>query len=140
MKYPVQGRAGETTHLPPFQWLVTHRLRTACMEMKRAGTLKVSKKTSAAFSRFLLGFSGASVRRTGCWKRQQRVLRSYSGPTGQNHHSLLPGEKPHGAFPSLQLQVLRQVPACGRQTFIDFMITFYFKCPPHGSAQDNVKN
>lgn len=41
------------------------------MEMKRAGTLKVSKKTSAAFSRFLLGFRGASVRRTGCWKRKE---------------------------------------------------------------------
>lgn len=36
------------------------------MEMNRAGTLKVSKNTSAAFSRFLLGLSGASVRSTGC--------------------------------------------------------------------------
>lgn len=41
------------------------------MEINRAGTLKVSKNTSAAFSRFLLGFSGASVRRTGCYKRWQ---------------------------------------------------------------------
>lgn len=49
----------------------THRLSTACMEIKRAGTLKVSKNTSAAFSRFLLGLSGASVRRTGCCKRWQ---------------------------------------------------------------------
>lgn len=49
----------------------THRLSTACMEMYRAGTLKVSKNTSAAFSRFLLGLSGASVRRTGCCKRWQ---------------------------------------------------------------------
>lgn len=39
--------------------------------MNRAGTLKVSKNTSAAFSRFLLGLSGASVRRTGCYKRWQ---------------------------------------------------------------------
>ena len=49
----------------------THRLSTACMEMNRAGTLKVSKNTSAAFSRFLHGLSGASVRRTGCCKRRQ---------------------------------------------------------------------
>lgn len=41
------------------------------MEMNRAGTLKVSKNTSAAFSRFLLGLSGASVRRTGCYKTWQ---------------------------------------------------------------------
>lgn len=37
------------------------------MEMKRAGTLKVSKKTSAAFSLFLLGLRGASVSSTGCY-------------------------------------------------------------------------
>lgn len=49
----------------------TYRLSTACMEMNRAGTLKVSKNTSAAFSRFLLGLSGASVRRTGCYKKEQ---------------------------------------------------------------------
>jgi hypothetical protein len=44
----------------------THKLNTACMEMKSAGTLKVSKNTSAARSRFLLGFKGASVKSTGC--------------------------------------------------------------------------
>ena len=38
------------------------------MEMKRAGTLKVSKKTSAAFSLFLLGLRGASVSSTGCYR------------------------------------------------------------------------
>lgn len=43
------------------------------MEINRAGTLKVSKNTSAAFSRFLLGLSGASVRRTGCYKRWRVV-------------------------------------------------------------------
>lgn len=48
---------------------LTHRLSTACMEMKRAGTLKVSKNTSAARSRFFRGFSGASVRSTGCCGR-----------------------------------------------------------------------
>ena len=37
------------------------------MEMYRAGTLKVSKKTSAAFSLFFLGLRGASVNNTGCW-------------------------------------------------------------------------
>ena len=51
---------------------VTHRLSTACMEMKRAGTLKVSKKTSAARSRFFRGFKGASVRSTGCWGKMPR--------------------------------------------------------------------
>lgn len=50
----------------------THRLSTACMEMKRAGTLKVSKKTSAARSRFFRGFKGASVRSTGCWGKRPR--------------------------------------------------------------------
>lgn len=49
----------------------THRLRTACMEMNSAGTLKVSKKTSAARSRFLLGFRGASVSSTGCWGKKR---------------------------------------------------------------------
>lgn len=49
----------------------TYKLRTACMEMKRAGTLNVSKKTSAAFSLFLLGLSGASVSRTGCYQTQR---------------------------------------------------------------------
>lgn len=34
--------------------------------MKSAGTLKVSKKISAAFSRFFRGLSGASDSRTGC--------------------------------------------------------------------------
>ncbi len=34
--------------------------------MNRAGTLNVSKKISAAFSLFLLGFKGASVSNTGC--------------------------------------------------------------------------
>lgn len=51
----------------------THRLSTACMEINSAGTLKVSKNTSAAFSRFLLGLSGASVSRTGCYKRWQSL-------------------------------------------------------------------
>lgn len=41
------------------------------MEMKRAGTLKVSKKTSAAFSLFLLGLRGASVSSTGCCGRRE---------------------------------------------------------------------
>lgn len=50
----------------------THRLSTACMEMKRAGTLKVSKKTSAARSLFFRGFKGASVRSTGCWWKMHR--------------------------------------------------------------------
>jgi hypothetical protein len=44
----------------------TYKLKTACMDINRAGTLKVSKKISAAFSRFLLGFNGASVSNTGC--------------------------------------------------------------------------
>jgi len=45
----------------------TYRLSTACMEMNSAGTLKVSKNTSAARSLFLRGFRGASVSSTGCW-------------------------------------------------------------------------
>ena len=51
----------------------TYKLSTACMEMKRAGTLNVSKKTSAAFSLFLLGLSGASVSRTGCYQTQRCI-------------------------------------------------------------------
>lgn len=47
---------------------ISYRLSTACIEMKSAGTLKVSKKISAAFSLFLLGLSGASVSKTGCCK------------------------------------------------------------------------
>lgn len=46
----------------------THKLRTACIDMNKAGTLNVSKNISAAFSRFLLGFKGASVSNTGCWR------------------------------------------------------------------------
>lgn len=42
------------------------------MEMNSAGTLKVSKKTSAARSRFLLGFSGASVNSTGCCEKHKK--------------------------------------------------------------------
>ena len=53
--------------------MYTHRLSTACMEMKRAGTLNVSKKISAAFSRFLLGFSGASVSSTGCYRKNKKL-------------------------------------------------------------------
>ena len=35
--------------------------------MNSAGTLKVSKNISAAFSLFRLGFKGASVSNTGCY-------------------------------------------------------------------------
>ncbi len=52
----------------------TYKLSTACMEIKRAGTLNVSKNISAAFSRFLLGFKGASVKSTGCWNTIQLIL------------------------------------------------------------------
>jgi hypothetical protein len=48
---------------------LTYRLRTACIETKRAGTLNVSKKISAAFSLFRLGLRGASVSSTGCCKK-----------------------------------------------------------------------
>jgi len=37
------------------------------MDMNNAGTLKVSKNISAAFSLFCLGLRGASVSKTGCW-------------------------------------------------------------------------
>ena len=40
---------------------VAYKLRTACIEMNKAGTLNVSKNISAALSRFLLGLSGASA-------------------------------------------------------------------------------
>jgi hypothetical protein len=40
------------------------------METKRAGTLNVSKKISAAFSLFRLGLRGASVSSTGCCKEK----------------------------------------------------------------------
>ncbi len=45
---------------------VAYKLSTACSDTKSAGTLKVSKNISAAFSRFRRGFSGASVSNTGC--------------------------------------------------------------------------
>lgn len=57
----------ETSHKCTSKMRGTHRLRTACMEMNSAGTLKVSKNTSAARSLFLRGFRGASVNSTGCW-------------------------------------------------------------------------
>lgn len=65
---------GEYDHVTVSQSVrSTYKLRTACMEMKRAGTLNVSKKTSAAFSLFLLGLSGASVSRTGCYQTQRCI-------------------------------------------------------------------
>jgi len=44
------------------------------MDINSAGTLEVSKKISAAFSRFLLGFSGASVSSTGCCKNNPHYV------------------------------------------------------------------
>jgi len=44
----------------------TYKLSTACTDKNKAGELKVSKKISAAFSRWRRGFSGASVSSTGC--------------------------------------------------------------------------
>jgi hypothetical protein len=41
--------------------------KTACTDMYRAGTLKVSKRICAADSLLVRGFSGASVSSTGCW-------------------------------------------------------------------------
>jgi hypothetical protein len=41
------------------------------METKSAGALKPSKKISAAFSRFRVGFNGASVKRTGCCDKKK---------------------------------------------------------------------
>lgn len=55
------------------------------MEMKRAGTLKVSKKTSAAFSLFLLGLRGASVSSTGCCRRRKKT-ESLERPTATFFH------------------------------------------------------
>ena len=52
---------------------VTYRLRTAWTDINRAGTLKVSKNISAAFSRFLRGFNGASVSNTGCWRHKDKT-------------------------------------------------------------------
>jgi hypothetical protein len=40
--------------------------KTACTDMYKAGTLKVSKRICAADSRFVRGFNGASVSSTGC--------------------------------------------------------------------------
>ena len=47
---------------------------TACIEVKRAGTLNVSKSICAAVSRLARGFSGASVRRTGCWQNNAGIV------------------------------------------------------------------
>ena len=52
----------------------TYKLRTACIDMNSAGTLKVSKKISAAFSLFRLGFKGASVSNTGCYNSKLYVF------------------------------------------------------------------
>ena len=49
------------------------------MEINKAGTLNVSKKISAAFSRFLLGFKGASVNRTGCCNKKKKKRSKISG-------------------------------------------------------------
>lgn len=51
----------------------TYKLKTACTETKRAGTLKVSKNISAAFSLFFRGLRGASVSKTGCWKKELTI-------------------------------------------------------------------
>jgi len=51
----------------------------ACTDMYMAGTLNVSKKICAACSRFELGLSAASVRRTGCC----RAGRGVSGERGR---------------------------------------------------------
>jgi len=45
----------------------TYKLRTACIDIYKAGTLNDSKNISAAFSRFRRGFKGASVSKTGCF-------------------------------------------------------------------------
>lgn len=50
----------------------TYKLKTACMEVNKAGTLKVSKKIWAAISRFFMGFRGASVNKTGCYEIRQQ--------------------------------------------------------------------
>ena len=46
--------------------------------MNSAGTLKVSKKSSAAFSLFLLGLRGASVSNTGCCNADKVVVKAVS--------------------------------------------------------------
>jgi len=51
-----------------------YRARTACIEMKSEGTLKVSKKISAIFSRDFREFIGASVTRTGCCRSDDEKL------------------------------------------------------------------
>ena len=45
----------------------TYSDKTACTEVNKAGTLKVSKNIWAATSLLLRGLRGASVSRTGCW-------------------------------------------------------------------------
>lgn len=70
-----QLRSTERTKYSTHRLRYAYKLRTACIEMKRAGTLKVSKKISAAFSRLMLGFRGASVSSTGCYQ-SRRVHRS----------------------------------------------------------------
>jgi hypothetical protein len=45
------------------------------METNKAGTLKESKKISAAFSLLCLGLRGASVNKTGCCQMQKQALK-----------------------------------------------------------------
>lgn len=45
--------------------------KTACIDVYKAGTLKVSNNICAAVSRFCRGFKGASVSSTGCFDADQ---------------------------------------------------------------------
>ena len=63
----------DKTFLHSHDDLLTYKLRMACIDTNSAGTLNVSKKTSAAFSLFLRGFSGASVSNTGCCEEKCKM-------------------------------------------------------------------
>lgn len=62
----------------------TYKLKTACIDTKSAGTLKVSKNISAAFSLFFLGFSGASVSKTGCCGEKKYMMSTAIHSTVKN--------------------------------------------------------
>lgn len=105
------------------------------MEMNRAGTLKVSKNTSAAFSRFLLGLSGASVRRTGCYKRQQscgRVQTAREALKGSSRGTLLPCTRSEcTSFSRTLSRHLRAVPLPQPTLSGNVCLAARPLCPPH---------
>ena len=74
----------------------TNRARTAWMEMKTAGTLKLSKNIWTAVSRLARGFRGASVNSSGCYTSPPNAKLSVSSRAKRNARSLRHTHTAHG--------------------------------------------